>query len=200
MKIIRLTGGIGSGKSVVASFFSEFGAKVIDADRIAHELLRPGSEVWKAIVEHFGNSVLNEDGTINRKRLGNIVFNNPEELQFLNKIMHPAISKRIEELINFYKSTGAPYIVIDAPLVLEAGKGTSDNPIVVVICDDELRIQRVMKRDSMSRDEVVRRIQSQMPQEKKAMLANYIIDNSGSLEETRKKAWEVWKMITADSA
>ncbi len=200
MKIIRLTGGIGSGKSVVASFFSEFGAKVIDADRVAHELLRPESEAWKAIVEHFGNSVLNEDGTINRKRLGNIVFNNPEELQFLNKIMHPAISKRIEELINFYKSTGAPYIVIDSPLVLEAGKGTSDNPIVVVICNDELRIQRVMKRDSISRDEVVRRIQSQMPQEKKAMLADYIIDNSGSIEETKKKAWEVWKMIISDPA
>ncbi len=200
MKIIRLTGGIGSGKSVVASFFGEFGAKVIDADRIAHELLKPQSEAWKAIVEHFGNFVLNEDGTINRKRLGNIVFNDPEELQFLNKIMHPAISKRIQELINFYKSTGAPYIVIDAPLVLEAGKGSPDNPIVVVICNDELRIQRVMERDSISRDEVVRRIQSQMPQEEKAKLADYIIDNSGSLEETKKRAWEVWKKITSDPA
>lgn len=198
MKIIRLTGGIGSGKSVVASFFSEFGAKVINADSIAHELLKPQSELWKAIVGHFGNSILNEDGTINRKKLGSIVFNNPDELQFLNSIMHPVISQRIQELIDFHKSSGTQYLVIDAPLVHEVGRANQDKPTVVVICDDELRIKRVMERDSISREEVIRRIQSQLPQEKKAMLADYVIDNSGSIEETRKKAFEVWKRIISD--
>jgi len=196
MKVIGLTGNIACGKSVVARMFEELGARVIDADRIARWVVEPGEPAWKEIVERFGNGILNPDRTINRGKLGGVVFKDKEKREELNSITHPRIIERIKELIQEYGKEKVGVVIVEAALIVEKGgmKPLIDD-LIVVTADEETQIRRLMERNGFSREEALSRIKSQMPVSEKVKHATYVIDNSGPLEETRKQVEDVWRRI-----
>jgi dephospho-CoA kinase len=198
MKIIGLTGNIASGKTEVAKIFKELGAKIIDADRIAREVVEPGEHAWQEIIEEFGIDILASDGSINRKKLGGIVFNDEKKREKLNRITHPKIMTKIKETINKYKKENVELVIIEAALIVEKG-GLLNliDELIVVSTDEETQIKRIMTRDGLQRDEALSRIKSQMPTPEKTKHATYMIDNSGNLEETREQIEEILKKINS---
>ncbi len=196
MKIIGLTGNIACGKSVVAGMFRELGASVIDADQVARLVVEPGQPAWKEIVERFGEGVLNPDGTINRRRLGEIVFRDAEKREELNRITHPRIIEKIRELIEEHRKEGARVVIVEATLIVEkGGMKPIIGDLIVVTADEETQIMRLTQRIGLSREEALLRIKSQMPISEKVKHATYVIDNSGDLEKTREQVKRVWEMI-----
>ncbi len=196
MKIIGLTGNIACGKSVVAGMFRELGASVIDADQVARLVVEPGQPAWKEIVERFGEGVLNPDGTINRRRLGEIVFRDAEKREELNRITHPRIIEKIRELIEEHRKEGARVVIVEATLIVEkGGMKPIIGDLIVVTADEETQIMRLTQRVGLSREEALLRIKSQMPVSEKVKHATYVIDNSGDLEKTREQVKRVWEMI-----
>ncbi len=196
MKIIGLTGNIACGKSVVAGMFRELGASVIDADQVARLVVEPGQPAWKEIVERFGEGVLNPDGTINRRRLGEIVFRDAEKREELNRITHPRIIEKIRELIEEHRKEGARVVIVEATLIVEkGGMKPIIGDLIVVTADEETQIKRLTQRIGLSREEALLRIKSQMPISEKVKHATYVIDNSGDLEKTREQVKRVWEMI-----
>jgi dephospho-CoA kinase len=199
MKIIGLTGNIASGKTEVAKIFKELGAKVIDADKIAREVVEPGEAAWQEIVEEFGGNILNPDGSINRKKLGEIIFNDDKKREQLNQITHPRIMTKLKETIDNYKKENVKLVIIEAALIVERGGLLKViDELIVVSTDAEAQVERIMTRDGLQRDEALSRMESQMPISEKTKHATHIIDNSGSLEETRKQVEEVWEKITTE--
>jgi len=198
MKIIGLTGNIASGKTEVANFFKDLGAKVIDADQIARDIVEPGEVAWREITDEFGSKIQNSDETINRKKLGEIIFNDQDKRQKLNKITHPKILAKIKERIESYKKEKVKVVIIEAALVAENGglKNLLDY-LIVVTADEETQISRIAKRDNLTREDALSRIHSQMPTSEKIKHATFVIDNSGSLAETRKQAGDVWYRINS---
>ncbi len=186
MGYFGLTGGVASGKSTVARMMGELGARIIDADQLGHELLRSPLPAYQEIVRHFGTSILDSSGEIDRKRLGGIVFADPAELHELNSIMHPRIIARVEELAAQYQ-TQDPHAVIllDAALIFEGGIGGHFSRILVAWCGPEQQIERLMAKAGVSREEAERRIATQMPVEEKRRRADYVIDCSGTKDSTR---------------
>jgi len=184
MKTIGITGGIGSGKSTVTEFLKGKNYPVIDADMIAREIVEPGSEVLAQLVSHFGGSILNPDGTLNRKALADLAFANPSEKLMLDKITHGAIldmvSKRISALKNSMK---ASLLFVDAALLIESGLNRQMDEVWLVTAHEALRIKRVVARDRLDAERVKKRIRMQMSDEQKSRLAYRIIDNSGTKEE-----------------
>lgn len=184
MKTIGITGGIGSGKSTVTEFLKGKNYPVIDADMIAREIVEPGSEVLAQLVSHFGGSILNPDGTLNRKALADLAFANPSEKLMLDKITHGAIldmvSKRISALKNSMK---ASLLFVDAALLIESGLYRQMDEVWLVTAHEALRIKRVVARDRLDAERVKKRIRMQMSDEQKSRLAYRIIDNSGTKEE-----------------
>jgi dephospho-CoA kinase len=198
MKIIGLTGNIASGKTEVAKIFKELGAKVIDADKIAREVVEPGEAAWQEIVEEFGGNILNPDGSINRKKLGEIIFNDDKKREQLNQITHPRIMTKLKETIDNYKKENVKLVIIEAALIVERGGLLKViDELIVVSTDPEAQVERIMTRDGLRRDEALSRMESQMPISEKTKHAAYIIDNSGSLGETRKQVEEVWEKINS---
>ena len=197
MKVIGLTGNIASGKSTVARMFRNLGAKIIDADQIARDVVEPGQPAWEDIVKAFGSVVLNPDGTIDRKKLGEIVFNSEPERKALNEITHPRIIGRIRELVDMYRMEGGPAVIIEAALIVEKGglKNLIDS-LIVVTTDEQTQIKRLTERSGFSRDEAVSRIKSQMAASEKVKHADYVIHNTGSLEQCEGSVKSVWKKIT----
>lgn len=196
MKIIGLTGNIACGKSVVAGMFRELGASVIDADQVARLVVEPGQPAWKEIVERFGEGVLNPDGTINRRRLGEIVFRDAEKREELNRITHPRIIEKIRELIEEHRKEGARVVIVEATLIVEkGGMKPIIGDLIVVTADEETQVMRLTQRVGLSREEALLRIKSQMPVSEKVKHATYVIDNSGDLEKTREQVKRVWEMI-----
>ncbi len=196
MKVIGLTGNIACGKSVVAGMFRELGASVIDADQVARLVVEPGQPAWKEIVERFGEGVLNPDGTINRRRLGEIVFRDAEKREELNRITHPRIIEKIRELIEEHRKEGARVVIVEATLIVEkGGMKPIIGDLIVVTADEETQIMRLTQRVGLSREEALLRIKSQMPVSEKVKHATYVIDNSGDLEKTREQVKRVWEMI-----
>ncbi len=184
-----LTGGIASGKSIVARYFESLGAKIIDADRIGHEVIERGRPAYQEIIGHFGNEILDSSGQIDRKRLGSIVFADPHQLRALNAIVHPRIIAREGELARGFRDQNPRAVVIvDAALIFESGIGGNLRKVIVAWCRPEQQLERLMAKAAVSREEAERRIRSQMPVEEKRRRANYAIDCSGSLEETRRQA------------
>ena len=196
MIVIGLTGNIGSGKSCVANMFKQLGAKIIDADLVARSIVQPGEIAWAEIIEEFGDEILNNNKTINRKKLGNIVFSNKEKIQKLNNITHPRIIARIKELINRYKEEASGVVIIEAALIVEKGglKNLIDY-LIVVRTEDNLQLNRIIKRDNISKKEAISRIKSQMPVFEKAKYADFLIENSGTIEETRRQVEEIWAKL-----
>ena len=195
--IIGVTGSLGTGKSTVAGIFKRLGAKVLDADKLAHQALEMGTAAYRKVIEEFGRSILETSGRVNRTKLAEAVFVNKISLDKLCKIIHPAVIKKIEKSIkNASRAGNIPAIVIDAPLLIEAGLHNKTDFLIVVKTTSRIQIERAMKKTGLSASEVVRRIKSQMPLSRKLEMADYIIDNEGNkknLKLTVKKIWEAMK-------
>ena len=198
MKVIGLTGNIACGKTVVARMFEELGAKIIDADYIARLVVEPGEPSWKDILEKFGHEILNPDKTINRKKLGDVVFRDKEKREELNRLTHPRIIDKIKLMLEEYRKENVKVVIVEAALIVEkGGMKPIISDLIVVTADEEAQIKRLIERDGISREEALTRIKAQMPVSEKLKFATYVIDNSRTLEETRKQVEEVWKKINA---
>ena len=191
-----LTGGIASGKSTVARILEELGAQVIDADRVGHELLRRPHPVHQQVVARFGQGILGPDGEIDRKLLGAMVFADPQRLRELSAIVHPSLIARVDELAAELRA-GRPgaVIVVDAAVIYEAGVADRFAKILVAWCRPEQQIERLMAKTGLSREDAVRRVASQIPSEEKRRRADYVIDCSGTLAETRTQAEALYPEI-----
>lgn len=199
---VGLTGGIASGKSVVGEMFVALGAHLIQADAIAHQLMQPGEAVYQEVVRHFGSGILNPDATVNRARLAEAAFgasaeNKSSRIEELNHIVHPAVISRQDEWMDEVGRKNPQAIaIVEAALILEAGASQRFDQLVVVTCHPEQRIQRWAARvgvdEETARREVARRMAAQLPDEDKIKAAQYVIDNSGSLDETRKQVAKVY--------
>ncbi len=207
---VGLTGGIACGKSVVGEMFVACGAHLIHADQIAHELMQPGQMVYEQVVQHFGTSILNSDGSVNRAKLAELAFGSPSEnvpsrVEELNRIVHPAVILRQEECMDEMRRQDPTAIaILEAALIIEAGAAKRFDRLVVVTCRPEQRIQRFahrMKLDEVTaRREVTRRVGAQLPDEEKVKLADYVIDNSGSLDATERQVKEVYERLQEEAA
>jgi dephospho-CoA kinase len=194
-RLVGLTGGIGCGKSVVASMLAELGARVIDADALAREAVQPGSPGLDAIVRRFGSEVLLPDGTLDRKRLGTRVFSDASARADLNAIVHPEVSRLALERMAALSSEGAPVIVYDVPLLYENGLERMLPEVIVVHAPPAAQRARIAARDRLPEDEIERRIAAQMPLEEKMAKAQHLIDNGGSLEATRAQVEALWTKL-----
>ena len=197
---VGLTGGIASGKSVVAEMFAAMGAQVTQADQIAHQLMQPGEKVYEEVVRHFGPEILNPDQTVNRARLAEAAFsgkNRQSRIQELNHIVHPAVLMRQEQWMDDIGRKDPKVVaIVEAALILEAGAQEQFDRLIVVSCHPEQRIQRWSQRlqvsEEAARAEVSRRTAAQWPDAEKIKAADYVIDNSGSLDETRAQVQELF--------
>lgn len=196
MPVVGLTGNIGSGKSTVARMLKEMGALVIDTDRVARDVVAPGTPALQKITGAFGAQALNPDGTLNRQRVAEIVFTDAKFREELNGIVHPEIRKVLLKAIAEYrKNNSAPLLVIEAPLMIETGLHLLMDEIWLVTVASAVQLARVTARDG-SKEEARRRMNAQMPQEEKIPLAHRIIDNSGDLHATRQQVLQAWKDTT----
>lgn len=185
MRVIGLTGGIASGKSTILKMFQEKNIPIIDADVVAREVVKKESPVLKCIAKEFGEIVLNDDGTLNRRKLGEIVFENKENLKKLNSITHPAIIRNIREKLTELTNEGNDYCVIDAALLIESGLVELTDKVILVYANREIQLSRLLERDKLSLLEAKNRIESQSSFEEKKKYADHIIDNSGEIEYTK---------------
>ncbi len=183
-----LTGGIASGKSTVARFFEELGAKTLDADRLGHDLLQPSLPAYQEVIGHFGEDILDASGAVDRKRLGSRVFSDPQALRILNAILHPRIIEMIgEQVRRFHGEDPGALILVDAALIYEADLSACFIKVIVAWCQPEQQLERLMAKAGLARDEAERRIAAQMPAEEKRRRADYVIDCSGTKENTRQQ-------------
>lgn len=185
MRVLGLTGGIGTGKSTVAGFFRDEGIPVVDADRIAREITEPGRDAYREILLRFGREILLPDGRIDRKRLGETVFADPGRRAELEAVTHPRIAEGIAEALAALAREGHPVAVVEAALIHERGRGGMFDAVIGVRCDRERQVERIMGRDGISREQALSRIAAQMDPERKANASEYRIDNSGDRESTR---------------
>ena len=189
---VGLTGGIATGKSTVGQMFVELGSHLIDSDRITHQLFEPGQVVHNAVVKEFGAQILAHDGTIDRRILGDIVFKDPAARKKLNSLVHPAIIERQQEWLNEVEEKDPTGIaIVSAALMIEVGTYKNYAKVIVVLCSPELQKQRLMQRSGLKEDEIDARVQSQMPMSEKVKYADFVIDNSGDLSNTRGQVVEV---------
>jgi len=188
MLIVALTGGIASGKSVIAGILKKQGCYIHHADRAARELMSPGRPAWRAVVRHFGSRILYPDGTINRPRLGQVVFSHQAEREFLNRLIHPLVLARKKRTIRRLEKSGRHKIFVsEAALTIESGFLPFYDKTILAYCPEKIQVQRLMARDGLSRREARKRIRSQMPAAEKLKYADYVIDTSGSLDETERQ-------------
>ena len=194
MMIVGLTGGIVSGKTTAAKMFKELGAVIIDADKIAREVVLPHQKAWRGIVQHFGEEILKDNQEINRKKLAQVVFADPEKLKLLNNLTHPEIIVLMKERIEQIKRQANRDIIciIDAPLLFEAHIEQLMDKIIVVYVNRDQQIKRMLFRDSLDRREAMKRIESQMPLKQKVHLADYVINNCRSLKLLKKQVIQIW--------
>jgi len=193
---VGLTGSIGVGKSFVASVFEELGCHVLDADHTAREVVMPDTPGLAAITHEFGEEILNPDGTLNRKQLGALVFADESRRQRLNHLLHPFIIARQDEIMREWEAEDPNGIgIIDAALMIESGGYKRFDKLIVVHCRPEVQLERLMLRDKLSRDEALRRINSQMPQEEKLRFADYLIDTSDGFDSTRAQIISVHQQL-----
>jgi dephospho-CoA kinase len=209
---VGLTGGIAAGKSVVGEMFVALGAHLVQADRIAHSLMQPGEAVYNEVVRHFGREILNPDCSVNRAKLAEAAFGTataPEgkrgsRIEELNRIVHPVVIRSQDA---WMKEMGRqdPHAVaiVEAALILEAGVGERFDRLIVVTCSEEQRVARFAARQKIdleaARKEVARRMGAQLPDEEKIKAADYVIDNSGSLDQTREQVRQVWQKLRAET-
>jgi dephospho-CoA kinase len=206
---VGLTGGIASGKSIVGEMFVTLGAHLIPADNIAHELMQPGQAVYHEVVAHFGREILNFDGTVNRSQLAEAAFGVPgagktSRVKELNRIVHPAVIRRQEEWMEEVgRREPNAVAIVEAALILEAGAGKRFDRLIVVTCTDEQRAARFAKRQKIdletARKEVARRMAAQLPDAEKIKAADFVIDNSGPLDQTRAQVEQAWAKLPGEA-
>ncbi|HXH83768.1 MAG TPA: dephospho-CoA kinase [Candidatus Tectomicrobia bacterium] len=199
--LVGLTGGIATGKSTVSAMFRRLGCEVVDADVLAREVVAPGEPALAEIVREFGAHVLQPDGTLDRKRLGAVVFADPARRKRLEAITHPAIRRRLAERLAALEAAGfAGIVIFDAAVIVESGNHRMLDRLVVVVTDEETQLRRLMARDRIDEAEARRRVASQMPLAEKAKLADHVVDNSGALEATEAQVRQVHAALLADLA
>jgi len=198
MLILGLTGGIATGKSTVARMFVELGAIHIDADRLSREVVAPGEPAWWAIVDRFGCAMLREDGQLDRKALAALVFSDPQKLAALNKITHPPIITLIRERLAEAQASGAGLVVLEAPLLYEAGLDSEVDRVVVVAAAEATQLERLLQRDRLLESEARQRMAAQIPLSEKIRRAHYCLDNNGSLEDTRRQVQQLSLILTQE--
>jgi dephospho-CoA kinase len=209
---VGLTGGIASGKTVVGGMFVALGARLAQADQIAHALMQPGEPVYIEVVRHFGRDILNPDGSVNRGKLAELAFGAPDagagarpsRIEELNRIVHPEVIRGQDEWMDEMGRQDPKVVaIVEAALILEAGAVERFDRLIVVTCTDEQRVARFAARQKIdleaARKEVLRRMAAQLPDEKKVQAADYVIDNSGPLETTRQQVVETWKTLRDDA-
>ena len=190
--ILGITGTFGSGKSTVANIFKSSGAELIDADKIAHRVIRPGSGIYKKIIKAFSRSILKKNKSIDRRKIAKVVFKDKKLLQKLNQIIHPEVIRIIKNQIC---ASAKGIVVLDAPLLIEAGlKGIVDKLIVVGI-HKKKQIERALKKTSLSEADILKRIKAQIPLKDKIRLADFVIDNSSTIGKTRKQVISIRRLV-----
>jgi dephospho-CoA kinase len=193
--IVGLTGSVGTGKSTVTNFFKELGAYIIDWDDLAREVIRPHLKAWKEVVEYFGKDVLNEDLTVNRQKLADIVFPDRRKVAKLNQIVHPEVFKEDEIITNQIKNLDPDALIIkDIPLLFELTRPIFVDKIIVVSASEQTQLRRLEEK-GMSREDILNRIRSQLPLEKKMKSADFVINNDGPLEETKRQVKEIYSLL-----
>ena len=193
---VGLTGGLATGKSLVGEHLARLGCHWIQADELGHEVLSPAHPVYEAVVREFGGEILCADGSVDRKKLGAIVFDQPDRLALLNSLIHQAVIRREEELIAAISARNPDAIVVlEAAILIETGSFKRFDRLILTVCDEETQVQRAMKRSSLSREEVLARLRRQMPLVDKLPYADFVIDTSGPKEETQKKVAEVYRSL-----
>jgi dephospho-CoA kinase len=197
MKVIGLTGGIGSGKSTVAGYLAELGAKVIDLDKVGHEVIKSGSQVFERIVDEFGEDILDTRGEIDRAKLAEIVFNNRESLARLNEMVHPAIDKVINERIEGYRARGVEVVVLEAAAMLEAGRAAQADEIWVTTASQATVLRRLRARSGYYEEETKARMRSQLSDQERIKKADVVIDTDGRLDEVKARVEEEWRRLMA---
>ena len=191
--VIGLTGGIATGKSTVAALLASRGAVIVDADRIAREVVEPGTEGLAAVVERFGPEVLRPDGTLDRERVGAIVFGDAAARADLEAILHPRIRLLMAERIGAGLASGAPLVVADIPLLYESGRAGDFPEVLLVYADEAAQLRRLMERDGLSEDAARQRLAAQLPIDGKRSRATWVIDNTGTRDETEAAVDRWWR-------
>ena len=197
MIILGLTGSIGCGKSSISNILRDNNINIIDADIISRKIFED-EKLLASVFEHFGDSIKNEDGSLNRKALVNIVFNDDEKLIALNNLTHPKIKENILKKVEEYKTQGKKIVAIDAALLIEDNYLPYIDKLILVTCKKDIQIKRIIARDNCTEKEAISRINSQMSQEDKAKFADYIIDNSGSFENLEQQVLEIISVLQGE--
>ena len=191
---IGLTGGIASGKSTVSDRLDSLGAKVIDADKVAHELMKPERKLWQKVVNTFGEDILQANKQIDRTKLGEMIFNDPQKKEKLDQITHPTIISEIKSRLQRLERNHK-IVIADIPLLIEVGMMDFFAEVWLVYVTFEIQIKRLMQRDNIGREAAVKKIESQMSLEEKRKYADRIIDNNGSKEELEEQVQELWEEV-----
>lgn len=196
MLVVGLTGGMCCGKTTVSSMFAELGCLIIDADLISRKLVEPGEACYKRVIRFFGKEILQKDGTLDRKKLGAIIFQDPAKRKVLNSILHPSIIREEERMIREARENGTHQItIVSAALMIEAGNYKRFKKIIVVHCNRELQIDRIMKREKITRREALQRIASQLTTREKKKHADYLVNTSGPFTQTRKQVVQIYEKL-----
>jgi dephospho-CoA kinase len=199
-RVIGLTGGIASGKSAVAGMLRDLGAPVIDADLLAREVVAPGSDGLAAIRDQFGPDLLDETGALDRQKMGDLVFRDPEARRKLNAITHPRIAAASQREIARAAADGHRHVVYEAALIVENGLQSWMHALIVVSVPESVQRARLMARDQIDEQAARARIAAQLPLADKVAVADYVVDNSGTLDATRARVAEIWRTITEGEA
>jgi len=193
---VGLTGGLACGKTFVGEALEDLGCHLIQADELGHQVLLPSGEAYADVVREFGQSILQADGTIDRKRLAAEVFGKPDRLGTLNRLVHPHVFRREDELIaQFAKSDPCGIVIVEAAILIETGTYKNYDRLILVECEEAQQIERSLKRDHTDRAEVLARLRRQMPMTEKRKFAHYVIDTSGSKEDTLRRVHEVYDSL-----
>ena len=196
MLAVGLTGGVASGKTTVAQILKEEGAILLDADQIARDLVEPQTPIWAEVIKAFGTSILDEDGSIRRKKLAALVFSDPHRRKRLNEILHPAIRKEVaRRLKEIGRRNPEAIVIVDAALLVETGDYREMDRLIIVTSTETQQLERLRQRDGASREQALAIVTSQMGAEEKVKVADFVIRNEGSLEETKKRAREIFREL-----
>ena len=199
VRVIAITGGIGSGKTTIANYYRSLGVDTIDADAISRELTAPEGEALPAIREAFGDAVFHADGTLDRGALAKAVFQgNTQNLQRLNAILHPLITDRIRVRLTHLRQAGRSAVILDVPLLFETGMDVMADAVICVTAPLAVRIERICKRDDVTQEQALQRISNQNAAERTEMLSDYVLTTDAPLIDTQKRAYVLWQQVLAD--
>lgn len=197
---VGLTGGLASGKSFVGRVLEDLGCLLIRNDDIGHDVLQPGGEAYSGVLREFGTGILGEEGSIDRRKLAAIVFHDPAKLQKLNAVVHPPVRARTRQLLDEYERTHPDGVaIVEAAIMIETGSYRDYGKLIVAVCSREQEIERAMARDGSTREEVLERLDRQMPLEDKVKYADFVIDTSGSKDDTRAQVNDVYRSLKNES-